>query len=73
MTSPKSRTFERPVLPRELPLVVWASMASHRPERPLVHITNCVRCAMVTGHRLEIVPSGNFLIFYLAAPDTNRK
>ncbi len=73
VTSPKSRTFERPVLPRELPLMVWASMASRRPERSLAHIANSVRCALVTGHWPEIVPNGCFLISYPAAPDTNRK
>jgi len=45
-------------------------VAGPRPERPLAHIANCVRCVLVTGHRPEIVPNGCFLISCPAALDT---
>jgi len=45
-------------------------VAGPRPELPLAHIADCVRCALVTGHRPEIVPSDCFLISYPAATDT---
>ena len=51
MTSPKSRIFERPVLLLKRSLVVWASMASHRPKLSLGIRCNCVRYGFFTGRR----------------------
>jgi len=72
VTAPKCRTFERLVLYRKLPLVVWTSMASHRPELPLEIRTDYVCCGLLTGqllmpHSIWMVVEDAAQLFEIAA------
>jgi len=72
VASPKSHTFELLVLLYKRPLVVWASMASPRPERSLAYRSSYDCCESLTGRCRQNAPSG-FLIYQGAVHDIKNR